>query len=94
MGGEAAGTCPGPNHLDHRPLAELVMEFTRSTSRIVHRPLPQDDPTQRCPDITLARQSLGWEPRVPLEQGLGRTIAYFRQLMNVQPRVVLSSTCR
>jgi UDP-glucuronate decarboxylase len=47
----------------------------------VHRPLPQDDPLQRCPDITMARSMLGWEPRVKLEDGLARTIAYFRTLL-------------
>jgi UDP-glucuronate decarboxylase len=44
----------------------------------VYKPLPQDDPVQRCPDISLARKVLKWEPKVPLEEGLGRTIEYFR----------------
>ncbi|WP_431857388.1 UDP-glucuronic acid decarboxylase family protein [Azospirillum sp.] len=59
-------------------LAEMVIRLTRSASRIEHRPLPQDDPKQRRPDITKAKALLNWEPRVPLEDGLGRTIAYFR----------------
>jgi UDP-glucuronate decarboxylase len=67
-----------------RELAERVIALTNSRSQIVHRPLPQDDPMQRCPDITLARQVLGWEPKVPLEEGLGRTIAYFDKLLSGQ----------
>ena len=58
--------------------------MTGAGSRIVLRPLPEDDPTQRCPDITLAKSRLGWEPRVKLEDGLDRTIAYFRQLLAQQ----------
>ena len=59
-------------------LAEIVIEMTGAKSKIVKRPLPQDDPMQRCPDITLARKVLGWEPAIPLRQGLERTIAYFK----------------
>ena len=62
-------------------LAEMVIRMTGSASRIVFSPLPQDDPVQRRPDITLAREKISWEPRVPLEEGLGRTIAYFRQVL-------------
>ena len=62
-------------------LAEQIIALTGSSSRIVHRPLPQDDPIQRCPDITRARQILGWEPRVDLAEGLIRTIAYFDRLL-------------
>ena len=47
---------------------------------LVHQPLPQDDPTQRQPDITLAKQHLGWEPKVKLREGLGRTIDYFKSI--------------
>jgi len=57
--------------------AKKIVEYTGSRSKIVHRPLPSDDPKQRKPDITLARQLLGWEPKVPLEVGLRRTIEYF-----------------
>jgi nucleoside-diphosphate-sugar epimerase len=59
-------------------LAELVLRLTGSKSKIVHRPLTQDDPTHRKPDLTLARERLGWEPRVPLEEGLAETIAWFK----------------
>jgi UDP-glucuronate decarboxylase len=55
-----------------------VIRLTGSRSKIVFRPLPTDDPTQRCPDITLARQKLGWQPVVELEEGLQRTIDYFK----------------
>lgn len=63
-------------------LAEAVIRATGSASRIVHRPLPQDDPRRRCPDITRARQWLGWEPRVSLAEGLEQTIAWYRQSLS------------
>ena len=63
-----------------RELAELVLEMTDSGSRLIHHPLPSDDPTQRKPDTTLAHTELGWEASVPLREGLEKTIAYFRQL--------------
>jgi UDP-glucuronate decarboxylase len=59
-------------------LAELVLGIVGGRSRLDFRPLPQDDPRQRCPDISLARKSLGWEPKVGLEDGLKETVAYFR----------------
>jgi UDP-glucuronate decarboxylase len=59
-------------------LAELVVRLTGSRSKIIRRPLPTDDPRQREPDITLAREQLGWAPRVQLEEGLAKTIDYFR----------------
>jgi UDP-glucuronate decarboxylase len=62
-------------------LAEKVLELTGSKSEIRRAPLPSDDPTQRCPDIGLARRALGWEPRMPLEEGLKRTIAHFEALL-------------
>jgi UDP-glucuronate decarboxylase len=55
--------------------------MTGSRSGLTFKPLPSDDPTQRRPDITLARQHLGWEPRVPLEIGLARTVEYFRDVL-------------
>ncbi len=61
-------------------LAKLVLEQTGSKSKLVYRPLPADDPTKRKPDITLARQRLGWEPKVPLAEGLQRTIAWFKSI--------------
>jgi UDP-glucuronate decarboxylase len=64
-----------------KELAERVIALTGSTSQIVYKPLPQDDPTRRCPDITKAKTMLGWEPRVGLEEGLRKTIKYFRQII-------------
>jgi UDP-glucuronate decarboxylase len=62
-------------------LAQLVIELTGSRSKIVHKPLPADDPTQRQPDISLARARLGgWEPQVPLREGLKKTIEFFRSI--------------
>jgi UDP-glucuronate decarboxylase len=63
-------------------LADLVLELTGSRARTVFRPLPSDDPVQRCPDIELARRQLGWKPRIPLRQGLERTIAYFDRVLS------------
>ena len=59
-------------------LAENVLKLTKSKSKIVHKPLPADDPKQRRPDITLARKYLKWAPTVPLAEGLKKTIAYFK----------------
>ncbi|HEX3540110.1 MAG TPA: UDP-glucuronic acid decarboxylase family protein [Acidimicrobiales bacterium] len=59
-------------------LAELVLRITGSPSEVVFEDLPEDDPTQRCPDITVARTVLGWEPKVPLAEGVERTIDWFR----------------
>jgi UDP-glucuronate decarboxylase len=64
-------------------LAETVLRMTRSRSKLVFRPLPGDDPKQRRPDISVARDKLGWEPKVRLEDGLAPTIAYFRDLLQV-----------
>jgi UDP-glucuronate decarboxylase len=58
-------------------LAEKVIQMTGSESRIVYHPLPADDPMQRQPDISLARKTLQWEPKIELEEGLKKTIAYF-----------------
>ena len=70
-----------PVELPIRALAERVVALIGSRSRIVYRPLPQDDPMQRCPDISLAQQLLGWAPTVALDEGLNRTIAYFDRLL-------------
>jgi UDP-glucuronate decarboxylase len=70
-----------PHEIPVRELAERIIRLTGSDSKIEYRPLPQDDPTQRCPDITLARNLLGWEPMVELDDGLQRTIAYFAGLL-------------
>ena len=65
-----------------RELAEKVIDLTGSKSKLVHKPLPQDDPTQRCPDITLAKKLLGgWQPKVQLDEGLKKTIGYFEGLL-------------
>ncbi|WP_428388167.1 UDP-glucuronic acid decarboxylase family protein [Mucisphaera sp.] len=69
-----------PNEFTIRELAELTLELTGSSSKIVHKPLPADDPTQRQPDITLARRELAWEPATALREGLAKTIAYFKGL--------------
>src|ERR1700684_4218703 len=70
-----------PHEIPVRELAERVIKLTNSHSKIVHRPLPQDDPMQRCPDITLAKKILGWKPKIPLDEGLRRTITYFDELL-------------
>jgi UDP-glucuronate decarboxylase len=70
-----------PSEFSIRELAEKVVKATDSKSSIEFRPLPTDDPKQRQPDISLARSKLGWSPQIPLEEGLGRTIAYFRDLL-------------
>jgi dTDP-glucose 4,6-dehydratase len=67
-----------PHEYTVAQLADLVLEITGSASKIEHRPLPQDDPKQRRPDITLARTELGWEPKVDVREGLARTIDWFR----------------
>jgi len=64
-------------------LAETVLRLTKSRSAVVHKPLPSDDPIRRRPDIGLARANLGWEPKVPLEEGLGLTIDYFREKLGL-----------
>jgi UDP-glucuronate decarboxylase len=71
-----------PHEIPVRELAERIVKLTGSRSPIEYRPLPQDDPTQRCPDITLARKLLHWEPAILLEDGLQRTIAYFATLLS------------
>ena len=70
-----------PAELTVKALAERVVALTGSRSRIEYRPLPEDDPKQRQPDIALARSTLGWEPTTPLEEGLAKTVAYFDRLL-------------
>jgi dTDP-glucose 4,6-dehydratase len=67
-----------PHELSMRELAERIIALTGSESQITYVPRPEDDPTVRQPDITLARTALGWEPKVPLDEGLKRTIEWFR----------------
>ena len=69
-----------PVELPIRHLAELVVELTGSSSKLVFMPLPHDDPTQRRPDITLAKQRLGWQPAIAIRDGLVKTIDYFREI--------------
>ena len=70
-----------PNELTVHQLAEKVIEITDSRSQLLFKPLPSDDPKQRQPDISLARKHLGWKPKVSLDEGLHRTIAYFDNLL-------------
>ncbi len=73
-----------PGEFTVRQLAELVLEMTGSRSELAFLPLPEDDPKVRRPDITVARAVLGWEPKVPLEEGLRRTIPYFEKLLEAE----------
>jgi dTDP-glucose 4,6-dehydratase len=70
-----------PGEFTMLELAALVLELTGSTSKLEHRPMPPDDPKQRQPDIGIAKAVLGWAPEVPLREGLGRTIEYFRSVV-------------
>jgi UDP-glucuronate decarboxylase len=70
-----------PAEFSMRELAEKVLSLTGSKSKIERKPLPEDDPRQRQPDIALARKEIGWQPRVSLEDGLKETIRYFRDLL-------------
>lgn len=71
-----------PNESTIRELAENVIEMTGSKSELIFEPLPSDDPIQRQPDITLAREKLEWEPHTQLREGLQKTISYFAELLN------------
>ena len=64
-----------------RQLAENIIRLTGSKSKLIYKPLPEDDPLQRKPDISLAKRELGWEPSIQLEEGLNKTIAYFRSII-------------
>ena len=68
-----------PHELTIKEIAQTIIRMTGSSSQLVYRPLPEDDPKVRQPDITKARTLLGWEPKVPLEEGLTKTIEYFRK---------------
>lgn len=72
-----------PNEFTIRELAEAVMKKVQSNASLIEMPLPEDDPSQRKPDITLAQKVLGWNPEIQLEEGLDRTIPYFQELLGV-----------
>ena len=74
-----------PHEITVRELAERIVTLTGSRSRLVHRPLPADDPVQRCPDISRAQALLDWQPRVALDDGLRHAIAYFDALLDREP---------
>jgi len=75
-----------PHEVTIEQIAHTIITLVGSTSRIVYRPLPQDDPKQRKPDITRARTILGWEPHVGLEEGLAKTVGYFKTKLAVEAR--------
>jgi dTDP-glucose 4,6-dehydratase len=95
MNGDSQPTNIGnPTEFTVRQLAEMVVELTGTKATIISEPLPQDDPKVRKPDITRARTMLGWEPKVPLREGLVRTIEYFRSLLGTErmaPRAPLAA---
>ena len=70
-----------PSEITIRELALKVLELTGSDSQLIEKPLPEDDPTQRCPNIDLVKKTLGWEPHISLEIGLNKTIDYFRKII-------------
>jgi nucleoside-diphosphate-sugar epimerase len=74
-----------PHEMTIEQMARTIIAMTGSSSKLVHRPLPTDDPKVRQPDITCARQLLGWEPKVRLEEGLVKTIEYFRKKVKATP---------
>jgi len=65
-------------------LAERILKETNSSSPIIHKALPQDDPKVRCPDITLARKLLGWEPTISLDEGLKKTVPWFKSELRLE----------
>jgi len=70
-----------PEEFSIRDLAEEIIQLTGSRSKIIFKPLPQDDPLQRKPDISLAKERLAWKPKIPLKDGLHHTIAYFKEML-------------
>ncbi len=86
--GDETGAIPvnlgNPRETPIRELAETILDLTGSSSRIITRPLPEDDPVRRCPDISRAKETLKWEPVVPLRTGLKRTIRYFDVLLSAE----------
>ena len=80
-----------PRETSIRRLAEMILELTNSKTRLESHPLPEDDPVRRCPDISLAKNRLDWTPKIPLEQGLARTVDYFRGSMADQSRLTTTT---
>jgi dTDP-glucose 4,6-dehydratase len=74
-----------PHEMTILQFAERILALTGSKSKVVHNPLPVDDPKTRQPDITTARRELGWEPKIPLDEGLAKTLAYFREVLTQEP---------
>ena len=70
-----------PHEISIVTLAEKIIDLTKSKSTLIRKPLPEDDPMQRCPDIGFAKKTLDWQPSVALEDGLKRTIAYFKNMI-------------
>jgi UDP-glucuronate decarboxylase len=70
-----------PNEFTIRELAENIISLTKSKSKIIFMPLPEDDPTQRQPDISIAKKELNWEPKINIEEGLKKTIDYFKGII-------------
>lgn len=92
MNHPTAGTEPvnigNPHEITVKQLADIIIELTGSKSKVDYLNLPSDDPLQRCPDITRAKKLLKWSPKVELEVGLSKTIAYFEDLMMARPQVL------
>ncbi|HDQ44383.1 MAG TPA: SDR family oxidoreductase [bacterium] len=80
-----------PEEWTIRQLAETIIRLTGSRSRLIHEPLPKDDPVRRRPDISLARKRLGWEPKIPPEEGLKKTIGYFEKLLRGEEELGVGS---
>ena len=81
-----------PNEFTILDLAKVVIEITNSKSKIVNNPLPQDDPKQRCPDISLAKSILNWEPSIELNAGVEKTSNYFKKLLNIDNKLNTSGS--
>ncbi len=73
-----------PDEFTILELAEKILQLTKSSSKIIHKSLPSDDPAKRCPDISLAIEKLGWQPKVTIEEGLMKTIEYFRKKLGLK----------
>jgi UDP-glucuronate decarboxylase len=72
-----------PNEFTIKELADRVLDLTNSKSEIIYKELPEDDPMQRKPDISLAKEKLNWEPKIELEEGLKKTIDYFEKTLRL-----------